>query len=126
MQRKPRTLHPHPEIQVIHYLPSPVYRSLKTWLDRASGCGRFVCYKKIYEELAKCPISLVFPPVCVRAQNVHYENDWVFPNSSSLYKYSQNVVNNVADRSVTHFLAASQNHFLLLFFDLLHPGLIYL
>ncbi len=82
-----------------------------------------MCYKKIYEELPKCPISLVFTSRCVRAQNVHYENDWVLPNSSSLDEYSQNVVNNVTDRSVTHLSAASQHCFSLLFFDL-HPGLI--
>ncbi len=87
-------------------------------------CEACVRYKKLYKEIAKCPIPLVCTSRC--AQNVLFKNDWMLPQSSSLHKFPQNAVNAVIDRIVTHFSTASQHRFSFLFFDLLHPGLIYL
>ncbi|PBK66681.1 hypothetical protein ARMSODRAFT_340001 [Armillaria solidipes] len=63
LEGRPRTPHPHPEIQMIHHL----HWSGISVIENTVGSSKRMCkvcmrHKKLYEEVSECPDSLVFTP----------------------------------------------------------------
>lgn len=125
LEGRPRTLHPHPEIQMVHYLHwSGISVIENTVRSSKRMCELCVRYKKLYEEILQCPDSLVFTPRCSGAEREYFENDWMFPDRSSGSSFLQHAVNAVVDRIVDEFTRAAEARFSRRFFNRLHPGLL--
>ncbi|KAK0482777.1 hypothetical protein IW261DRAFT_1606573 [Armillaria novae-zelandiae] len=122
---QPRTLHPHPEIQMLHYL----HWSGISVIENTVGSSKRMCevcvrYKHLYEELLNFPESLVFTPRFAGAEKERFESDWTSPDShsSSRNQVLRNVVDTAIDRIVGEFTRAAEARFSRRFFDLRFPG----
>ncbi|KAK0482767.1 hypothetical protein IW261DRAFT_1562462 [Armillaria novae-zelandiae] len=122
---QPLTLHPHPEIQMLHYL----HWSGISVFKNAVGSSKPVCevcmrYKMLYEERSNCPENLVFTPRFPGVEKEHFERDWMLPDSSSGNQVQRNVVDTVLNSVVSEFTIGAENRFAWCFLDARHPDLL--
>ncbi|KAK0482775.1 hypothetical protein IW261DRAFT_1418303 [Armillaria novae-zelandiae] len=122
LEGRPLTLHPHPEIQMLHYL----HWSGISVFENAVGSSKRMCevcvrYKELYEEILSCPESLVFTPRFPGATREYFENDWMLPDSSG-NPLVQTAIDTVVNRVVDQFTMTAENRFSHRFFEMCHPG----
>ncbi|KAK0481198.1 hypothetical protein EDD18DRAFT_1113052 [Armillaria luteobubalina] len=109
LEDRPRTLHPHPEIQMLHYLHWFGISAIENTVGSSTRmCEVCVRYKMLYEELVKFPDSLVFTPRFPGAEWELFKKDWMLPVAPSGNPLLQNAVDTVVNRVVDEFTRAAE------------------